>query len=121
MGSALEDAAGKPALAVTLEQEVQAQESLAASEDFAEGARAFFEQREPEFAGRQLDPLDRDQHHACAGPASGASPQRRSLANVPATAASASSTSSSGQPTIDGSDAGAAATVVETARTIAPM
>ena len=46
------DAAAKPALAATLEQEVQAQESLAASEDFAEGARAFFEKRPPEFAGR---------------------------------------------------------------------
>jgi enoyl-CoA hydratase/carnithine racemase len=46
------DAAAKPALAATLEQEVQAQESLAATEDFAEGARAFFEKRDPEFAGR---------------------------------------------------------------------
>jgi len=46
------DAAAKPALAATLEQEVQAQESLAASEDFAEGTRAFFEKRDPEFAGR---------------------------------------------------------------------
>lgn len=46
------DAAAKPALAVTLEQEVQAQETLAATEDFAEGARAFFEKRPPEFAGR---------------------------------------------------------------------
>ena len=46
------DAAAKPALAATLEQEVQAQETLAASEDFAEGARAFFEKRPPEFAGR---------------------------------------------------------------------
>jgi len=46
------DAAAKPALAATLEQEVQAQETLAASEDFAEGSRAFFEKRPPEFAGR---------------------------------------------------------------------
>ncbi len=39
------DAAAKPALALTLEQEVAAQEALAASEDFAEGTRAFFEKR----------------------------------------------------------------------------
>ena len=46
------DAAAKPALAVTLEQEVQAQEALAASDDFAEGTKAFFEKRQPDFAGR---------------------------------------------------------------------
>jgi enoyl-CoA hydratase/carnithine racemase len=46
------DAAAKPALALTLEQEVAAQETLAGSQDFAEGARAFFEKRDPDFAGR---------------------------------------------------------------------
>jgi enoyl-CoA hydratase/carnithine racemase len=46
------DAAAKPALAATLEQEATAQERLAATDDFAEGTRAFFEKRDPEFAGQ---------------------------------------------------------------------
>lgn len=46
------DAAAKPALAMTLEQEVTAQQLCAGSEDFAEGARAFAEKRLPKFSGR---------------------------------------------------------------------
>ena len=46
------DAAAKPALASTLEQEVTVQELCARSADYAEGARALAERRRPEFSGR---------------------------------------------------------------------
>ena len=46
------DAAAKPDLAASLDREVTAQAELASSADFAEGARAFGERRQPEFAGR---------------------------------------------------------------------
>jgi enoyl-CoA hydratase/carnithine racemase len=46
------DAAAKPALSLTLEQEVAAQQLCAQTADFAEGAAALSEKRLPQFAGR---------------------------------------------------------------------
>lgn len=45
------DAAAKPALAASLEQEVLSQQVCAASADFAEGTLALSQRRQPEFAG----------------------------------------------------------------------
>src|SRR3954469_11794156 len=46
------DASARPALSTTLELEVALQEACAHTADFAEGARAFSEKRQPEFSGR---------------------------------------------------------------------
>jgi len=46
------NAAARPALATTLDQEIAAQELCVQSEDFREGTRAFAEKRTPKFAGR---------------------------------------------------------------------
>jgi enoyl-CoA hydratase/carnithine racemase len=46
------DSVAKPTLALTLEQEVAAQQLCAQSADFAEGAKALAERRIPQFAGR---------------------------------------------------------------------
>jgi len=46
------DASARPALSTTLELEVAIQERCAATADFAEGAAAFREKRQPEFSGR---------------------------------------------------------------------
>jgi enoyl-CoA hydratase/carnithine racemase len=46
------NAAARPGMAGTLEQEVAAQELCATSEDFREGTRAFAERRTPQFSGR---------------------------------------------------------------------
>ena len=45
------DASARPALSTTLELEVAMQERCAATADFAEGAAAFREKRQPEFSG----------------------------------------------------------------------
>jgi enoyl-CoA hydratase/carnithine racemase len=46
------DASARPALSTTLELEVALQERCAATADFAEGARAVRERRQPAFSGR---------------------------------------------------------------------
>jgi enoyl-CoA hydratase/carnithine racemase len=46
------DASARPALSTTLELEVALQEACARTEDFAEGAAAFRDKRQPAFSGR---------------------------------------------------------------------
>ena len=46
------NAAARPALAGTLEQEVAAQELCATSDDFREATQALGERRPPQFSGR---------------------------------------------------------------------
>jgi len=46
------DASARPALSTTLELEVALQEACARTEDFAEGAAAFRDKRQPQFSGR---------------------------------------------------------------------
>jgi enoyl-CoA hydratase/carnithine racemase len=46
------DASARPALSTTLELEVALQEVCARTEDFAEGAKAFRDKRQPQFSGR---------------------------------------------------------------------
>ena len=46
------NAAARPALAGTLEQEVAAQELCSTSDDFSEATHALAERRPPQFSGR---------------------------------------------------------------------